>query len=239
MSLSVSDLPSFPGLEIFHASAGGGATEQVYNNLRVRILTLELAPDRTLMRADLAAEYQVSQTPIREALQLLRRDGLVRIYPQSRTVVTRIDLAEIRAAHFLRVALETEVARRLARGCPPEVLTRGRAILRMQETLVGDPGELGTFQELDALFHRTLYMAVGQDPLHRLVRERSGHLDRFRRLAMPDRRKAESIVLGHEAILAAIALGDPAAAEAATRAHLSGTLARLEELGAAFPEYFT
>jgi DNA-binding GntR family transcriptional regulator len=76
----------------------------------------------------LTATYEVSQAPIREAMQLLKQEGLVRIYPRSRTVVTRIDMA-----HFLRVALETEVCRRLSADPDPAAVTRARSIIKMQE----------------------------------------------------------------------------------------------------------
>ncbi|MGO8433620.1 GntR family transcriptional regulator, partial [Rhizobium johnstonii] len=71
-------------------------------------------PDTPLSRTELTETYEVSQTPTRDALQLLPQEGLVRIYPQSSTVVTRIDVLQIYEAHFLLVALETEVCRRPA-----------------------------------------------------------------------------------------------------------------------------
>ena len=87
---------------------------RIYNDLRVRIINFDLKPDTPLSRKELSANYGVSQTPIREALQRLEQEGLVRIFPQSKTVVTRIDQSELREAHFLRVALETEVAQRIS-----------------------------------------------------------------------------------------------------------------------------
>ena len=216
----------------------GGTVQRVYDDLRRRIITLELPPDTTLSRADLTEAYEVSQTPIREAMQLLKQEGLLRIYPQSRTVVTRIDVPQIHEAHFLRVALETEVCRRLAIEGDPSVVTRARSIIRLQEAVADEPEQLAMFQELDEVFHQTLFAGIKRSGLHQLVRERSGHLERVRRLHLPEQGKIRSILAGHHAVVAAIAARDETAAVAAIRDHLCKTVAKLEELRQEFPHYF-
>lgn len=216
----------------------GGTVQRVHDDLRRRIITLELPPDTTLSRAELTEAYGVSQTPIREAMQLLKQEGLLRIYPQSRTVVTRIDVPQIHEAHFLRVALETEVCRRLAIEGEPSVVSRARSIIRLQEAVADEPEQLAMFQELDEVFHQTLFAGIKRSGLHQLVRERSGHLERVRRLHLPEQGKIRSILAGHHAIVEAIAARDEDAAVAAIREHLSKTVAKLEELREEFPDYF-
>jgi DNA-binding GntR family transcriptional regulator len=216
----------------------GGTVQRIYDDLRKRIITIQLPPDTMLSRADLTETYEVSQTPIREAMQLLKQEGLIRIYPQSRTVVTRIDVPQVYEAHFLRVALETEVCRRLAAECDPGTITRARSIIKMQEAVADDPEQLSIFQELDELFHQTLFAGVKRTGLHQLVRERSGHLERIRRLHLPEKGKILSILSGHKAVIEAIAAKDENAAVDAIRDHLSRTVARVEELRQSFPQYF-
>ena len=100
----MTELPSFrPQPDL----AGLAAPDRVYSELRARILAFDLPPGTTLSRADLAEAHGVSQSPIREALQRLRDEGLVLIYPQSRTVVSRIDMRQLFETQFLRVAVET------------------------------------------------------------------------------------------------------------------------------------
>lgn len=220
------------------APVAGGTVQRVYEDLRRRIIRLELPPDTTLARSELTEAYEVSQTPIREAMQLLKQEGLLRIYPQSRTVVTRIDVPQIREAHFLRVALETEVCRHLAVEGDPSVVARARSIIRLQEAVSDEPEQLAVFQELDEVFHQTLFAAIDRGGLHQLVRERSGHLERVRRLHLPEQGKIRSILAGHRAIVDAIAARDEVGAVAAIRDHLSKTIAKLDELREEFPHYF-
>lgn len=219
-------------------SVAGSTVQRVYDDLRKRIITIQLPPDTTLSRTELTETYEVSQTPIREAMQLLKQEGLVRIYPQSRTVVTRIDVPQIYEAHFLRVALETEVCRRLALEPDSPTVMRARSIIKMQEAVADDPEQLSIFQELDELFHQTLFAGVRRSGLHQLIRERSGHLERIRRLHLPEKGKIINILEGHRAIVEAIAAGDETAAIAAIRDHLSRTVSKVEDLRAEFPHYF-
>jgi DNA-binding GntR family transcriptional regulator len=214
------------------------ASQRVYDDLRERIVSLELPPGATLSRVNLAKDYDVSLTPIREAMQRLEQDGLIRIFPQSKTVVTKIDVAQLYEAHFLRVAVEVEVARRLAETPDSAHIKKARAILTMQDTLVGNLEEIGLFNELDEAFHQTLFAGVGQLNLHAMLKAKAGHLTRVRRLDLPKEGKVRTIMKGHWAVLEAIEAGDPLAAQEAMRSHLAGTVRRIEELQRENPDYF-
>jgi len=232
-------LHRFGALGLASAATPQSAAARTLDSLRHRIILMDLPPDTVLSRSDLASEYNVSQTPLREALQKLESEGLVDIYPQSRTVVTRIDPAQIREAHFLRLAVETEVVRRLAEAADPALAARLRTILALQEALAANPAELPAFQELDELFHQTMIAGAGQPGLYALLRARSGHLNRLRRLDLPGPGKIRHILEGHRHIISAIEAHDPEAAKDALRKHLSQTLNRLDLLRAEHPQFFT
>ena len=214
------------------------AATRIYDDLRQKILSLDIPPGTNLLRAELAREYDVSQTPLRDALQRLEQDDLVLIYPQSRTLVTRIDLPKIHQAHFLRVALETEVVRRLAQRGAPEVVARARSVNELQRSVADDRDQLRVFQQLDEYFHRVLFEGLEQDDLHGLIRSRAGHLDRVRRLQGHSDAKITNILDGHQEMLDAIEAQDETAAIAALRAHLHKNLDWVEEFRTRFPDYF-
>ena len=225
-----------PGAQASAVSAT--AAGRVYESLRTRIITLDLPPDTVLSRVELAREYGVSQSPIREAMQRLEQDGLILIYPQSKTVVSRIDVAQLNEAHFLRVAVELEVVRNLALASDEELLNTLDSLLDMQATLVGNERDYALFQEIDDAFHHTLFAAVGQQSLHDLLRARAGHLARARSLDLPTTGKRRAILKAHRAIVDAIREQEPMAAEAAMREHLSGTVQRIDTLQTQYPDYF-
>jgi len=66
----------------------------------------------------------------------------------------------------------------------------------------------------------------------------SGHIDRLRRLNLPDPGKVAEVLKQHEQILRAVEDRNEAAAETAIRSHLSGTLAASEEIRRKYPDYF-
>ena len=175
---------------------------------------------------------------MRDALLQLAQEGLVDIFPQHATLVSRIDIPSATQAHFLRSAIELEVVRTLALA-PADDTAVLRAKLTAQIDLqaalaIADTEE---FIASDQAFPRLLYEAAGAPDLHELVRRRSGHLDRLRRLDLPSPGKAERVVRDHRAIMAALAARDPEAAQAAMRTHLSGTLGRIEDIRARHPDY--
>ncbi|WP_419897298.1 GntR family transcriptional regulator [Roseomonas sp. USHLN139] len=214
------------------------AAEFAYESLREAVISLALPPGAALSRAALAARFGTSQTPVREAIIRLQAEGLVEVVPQSATRVARIDLASAREASFLRLALELEIVRRLAAApeAPELAATLRQELARMRDRLAaGDPPG---FTAADEAFHAALYAAAGVPRLHELVRSRSGHLDRLRRLHLPSPGKAEAVMRQHEALAETILGGDPAAAAAHLQQHLSGTFAEVERIRGAFPAFF-
>jgi len=223
---------------IISGPAPANTAARIYGDLRIRIINLDLKPDTPLSRKELSANYGVSQTPIREALQRLEQEGLVRVFPQSKTVVTRIDQSELREAHFLRVALETEVVRRITAAADRSVVERLRTIVKMQETLAGDVGQTEMFNDLDRAFHRTNFEVLSLRATYVLMSARQGHFARCQRLELPKEGRMEQILADHSKIVDSIESGDPARAAEAMRNHFNGTIRRVSQLSEEFPEYF-
>ncbi|MEZ5935083.1 MAG: GntR family transcriptional regulator [Alphaproteobacteria bacterium] len=215
------------------------ASARVYEALRRQIIGLDLAPDAILDRAEIADAFKVSQSPVREAILRLEQDGLVLSFPQSRTIVSRIDVDRIREEQFLRLSVESEVVRQLAESGEPQTLVKAKGLLRMQQALVGDVEQIELFRQLDDSFHETLFAGVGQISLHRHIVSRSGHLARLRLLELPKKGKMRAVLDAHQAIVDAIFTGDATAAAEAMRRHLSGTISRIEELRQEHPAFFS
>jgi DNA-binding GntR family transcriptional regulator len=212
------------------------AAPQVFERLREAIISLELEPGTPLSRAELAEEFGISQTPIRDALLRLGEEGLVDIFPQHATLVSRIDVDAAQQAHFLRRSIECEIARVLASAPGDDLLARLRAQIDVQMALMGD-SSLREFIGADRAFHRLMYDAAEVPDLYELVQRRSGHVDRLRLLHLPTQGKQQAIVRDHRRIVEAIARGDADGAQRAVRDHLSGTLAQLDAIRKKYPAY--
>src|ERR1044072_6056685 len=75
---------------------------RVYETLRRKLLTLELPPGAALSENELAAAWGVSRTPVREGLILLAEEGLVQVFPQVGSFVSRVDPARVADPDVLR-----------------------------------------------------------------------------------------------------------------------------------------
>jgi DNA-binding GntR family transcriptional regulator len=220
----------------FELDKSQGAALQVYEHLRSAIVTLAFKPGMVLDRNELARCFGVSVTPVRDALLKLEEEGLVDIFPQHGTRVSAVDIDSARHAHFLRLALEVEIARTLARQRDSSLAQGLQALVTRQRHCLAQ-GDVEAFIHTDQAFHERMFHAAHAQDLWRLMRGNSGNMDRLRRLHMQLNGKAESVLAEHAELAAAIGDGDTERAEQCVRRHLSGTLSRLMALREQYPDY--
>ena len=80
--------------------------DYAYETIKKLVLTAELAPDSRISRAELSEELRIGNTPMREAIIRLEKEGLFRIMPQSGTYVSKINIEEVKQAYFVRQNIE-------------------------------------------------------------------------------------------------------------------------------------
>ncbi|MGH6753936.1 MAG: GntR family transcriptional regulator, partial [Bradyrhizobium sp.] len=132
------------------------AAPQVFERLRGMIISLALPPGSPLSRAALAGQFGVSSTPIRDALMRLEEEGLVDVFPQYATVVSRVDVRLAQQAHFLRQAVELEIVRALAASHDETFVADLNAAIAQQQQFA-KAGEFEKFMAADNEFHARLY----------------------------------------------------------------------------------
>ena len=88
--------------------------DEVYNQLMQAILGGEIGPDDRLVQERLAAEMEISRTPVREALLRLEQDGVLVTSPRGGFTLYRMGEGEIRELYQARAAVESQAARILA-----------------------------------------------------------------------------------------------------------------------------
>lgn len=210
------------------------AAPQIYERLREAIITLAMPPGSPLSRTDLMDLYGVSQTPIREALIRLADEHLVDVFAQHKTRVSLIDLRHARETHFLRRSIEIEAVQVLALAKDKSFIAPLERDLEIQHvSLMG--GDMAPYKARSLTFHSTLLAVADMAPLWTLIRSRSGHIDRIRRMDPPD---PATNVVEHIEILAAIAAGSAELAQSLMRAHIGRAFANLEGIREQWPQYF-
>ena len=218
-------------------ASGGSARDQVYVALREGIVSAELEPGRKLSENELADALGVSRTPVREALVRLRDERLVAIVPQLGTFVTLISTDAVADAAFVREALECSAIRLATERTTERDLEELQSNLAAQDRAEAS-GDTEAFDRLDEALHRTLCELSGREIAWSLSRRANGHLDRVRRLSLPEPGYLGEMVIEHRAVVAAVADRDTDRAEAALRHHLRMVLSSLPSIRAAHPDYF-
>ena len=79
----------------------------IYLALRERILSNDIGPGTRLVMREVANQYEASDIPVREALRMLERDGLVETVPYRGARVTTLTAKEVEETYFIRSHLES------------------------------------------------------------------------------------------------------------------------------------
>jgi DNA-binding GntR family transcriptional regulator len=206
----------------------------VYETLRRKVLTLEYPPGSALSENELAAQLGVSRTPVRESLILLAEEGLVQVFPQVGSFVSRVDPARVADAQFLREAVELAALEDMPAELDPDIVTELRQNLRAQRRRGLDVEE---FFALDEAFHHALLRLSGHGNAWATVVAAKGHLDRARRLGL-QATAPPAFTHQHVEILDAVLAGDVSAARAAMRTHLRAVFDDVERIRQRSPQLF-
>jgi len=197
-----------------HAPAFSTATlaQQVYDHLRRSILANAYPPDTPLKEEVLATRFNVSRVPVREALQRLASDGLVRLVPRQGAVVSSLSPKQFLDAYRVREALET-LAIRLA--VPRIGIGEIEELERYQDEMrqAAVAGDAERFFVANAAFHALFVECADNDYLRAIHEPLMDQMRRYRSPSADLRGGLERSLDEHEAILRAVWSGD--AAEAA------------------------
>ena len=184
-----------------------GLGARIYADLRAELVSLERLPGEPISEAELAKSYGFSRTPVREAVRKLADEGLIEIFPQSGTFAARIPLAALPETIVIRKALEETSARLAAeRGQRSQIIALLAQLERQREA--SRAGDRNAFHHADEAFHGAIAEAAGYRGIWTLVEQVKVHVDRYRRLTLPQEGRMTRAIREHAAIAAAIESGD-------------------------------
>lgn len=133
-----------------------------YRAIKEKIVNAEYRPEQFFSEAELVRELGMSRTPIREALNLLDREGLIRVIPKKGVFVRGIALSEIRQIVEFRCLVEPYVLRVYGARCDKKELLR---ITQAMETAL-DEGENDVFYDCDNRFHAVILQSAENRFIH-------------------------------------------------------------------------
>lgn len=188
--------------------------ENIYDALRTEILTCRLMPGEEIREQDLAARYEVSRQPIREALLRLQQDRLVTVQPRQGYQVNPISMKDVRDLFQFRLALEPACVAAAIESADDQTLSsldRFRSI-----------GPEVDFIDYNRAFHDALAAASGNSRMEAAIRDVLDQADRLVRLSVSaiKGRDPQKLVGEHGAIIEAVQRRDVRAARKLISAHV-------------------
>jgi len=209
------------------------STLVIHDELRRAILSGELKQESPVSQVRLAKRFGVSRGPVREALRLLEREGLIEATVNQRARVSPLSIADLEELYAMRIIDEALAIRIGVSRFSERELADIDSILDRMDRLAGV--DIDQWESLHREFHSAL-VAHGGVRLVRTIGQMYDHSERYRRVYITGDPRAWTVGASeHRAILAAARQRDAVAAAAALGRHLSRTA--LSVVALMSPEY--
>lgn len=139
-------------------------TKQVVDHIRRQIVSGQLPPGARVIEREIAEALDVSRGPVREAIRLLEREGLINVRPYSGATVLRIERAEIDEIVTLRRQVEHFAIANAALTRQPQLIADLRTLASRMRT-AHEERDIMALVDLDCAFHQTIAEASGHRTL--------------------------------------------------------------------------
>ncbi|MFN7752586.1 MAG: GntR family transcriptional regulator [Pseudomonadota bacterium] len=217
--------PPATGPGAVRARAGASAVEaarqpaRIMQALAARIVAGQLPPGARITETAVASEFGTSHAPVREALRMLERAGLVEIAPYRGARVREQSVREVTELYEVRAALVGLRARWIARDARRAEFARRLAPQVDQLARLASGGDAAAYAEAALAVNRAFTESVANPWLRGMLESLSMQTARYTRLAMTGRARRMASARAWAALLAAVASGQAARAERIARAN--------------------
>jgi DNA-binding GntR family transcriptional regulator len=192
-------------------------THRIYQAIRESILESPGGPS-TLAERDLAKQYGVSKTPVREALIRLAQEGFIEISPRRGISIPKISVEDLKEVFGVRSALEGLAAEEAARNVPTAALRT----LKDEFHAAAEDKDGPRLYELGEALHNLIMAACNNKRLTSVVGTMRAQIVRYSRLASRLPEQMDRSYRDHLGIIEALEHQDPAGARRAIEDHIKG-----------------
>ena len=202
--------------------------QKAYRILKRAIVRGDLPPNSKLILTEIAKSLGISNTPIREALNKLASEGLVKIIPNRGIIVEEINIDDFQEILQIRAFLDGLISKLATKNILDEEISNLFEIINKMKICVKDDDRLA-YNDLDIEFHDFLLNIAGNKKLKEIYNNLIGHSNRFRlrTLKIPDR--MEKSLNEHLGIALCIQERSSERANSLSQEHINSILCSIEE----------
>ncbi len=220
-------------MKIIHNSLN----DVTYNKIREDIMNMTLEPGTDVSVQKLSERYGVSRTPVREAVVRLQQSGLVEIYPQRKTVVSKIDIDRVQEEWFIRTTLESAVIDEFIRKCSELVADTLQELVNKQKRYL-DRDHFMEFYLKDNRFHQLIFETADKSLSWQTIEDTASHYNRIRLLYGKMEGNGQETIKEHECIVKAARKRDVEAMRAVVEEHSYHLLNQVKVMMKQYPQFF-
>jgi DNA-binding GntR family transcriptional regulator len=192
--------------------------EYAYVKIRQAIREGKIKPGQRMRETELAENFAISRTPIREAIRRLTGEGLIEDVARRGLAVTQFTMAQVRELYFLRGVLEGAAASQAAQIASPSEIKAMEEIIGLSRAVVDQPAETA---RLNLHFHRSIHEAARNQYLTSALKHLADSLSLLPGTTFEVAGRATVALSEHREIIVAIKKHDGAKAEAVARNHIA------------------
>ncbi|WP_170007905.1 GntR family transcriptional regulator [Bacillus fonticola] len=174
--------------------------EQFYQRIKQMIFDGKYQPGERINETQLAKQFSVSKSPVREAIRILEKEGLLEI-KNTKLVVYEPTLKDVKDIYFCRMALESfavDLTTRIATESQLDEL--GNLLLNTEKAIKSCKGS-STIIELNEQFHTLILQFTDNSRIQKQVNDLKGLIHYYRVLNFKGKNRAEDILGQHHDIL--------------------------------------
>ena len=146
-------------------------SEQIENMLKEQILSGTLAPGQQLSVQELASKWEVSGTPIRDAIQRLEKIGFLKVAPRRGVYVNTMDKRTFKDIFELRIAMECLAAETATERIPQDELDDMARVFATAKQQYEETGNIELLEKNDSLIHDTIIKYSDNEKLIQIMNE--------------------------------------------------------------------
>lgn len=225
-------------MKIYDYIMGKTNSSFAYRMLKENILKLDLKPGEEIKELYLSEMLEMSRTPIREALILLKNEKLIETFPQSGTFVSKIDREKFKNGRMLRICIEKKMLELACESFPDEYLKQLEENIKKQEYILNTTRDYVEFHKLDLQFHKLIFQGVNYLALFDITNSNFSDYIRVRQLNSSNKIKDDYVLNGHKKIYEIIKNKTPEFIETTLINHFSRLEEKLKFLIDEYPFYF-
>lgn len=229
-------------MEIYEMPRLEGETNSdfVYRSLRESIIRITLRPGEIISEPLLQNYFQMSRSPIREALSILKHENLLSVAPKSRTQVVLMNKSLLLESRYLRCVMEEKVLKRILEKEDTEPLQQKlkQIMDEAEDAMEHRASAVKVIFDYDSLFHRTVFEYAGFNYLWDMIRTYNIQYSRFLNLYVEEKLYGESFLPDHRKLIQRIKDRDWPHLEQYVNDNYVHVEGYLRELETKHPSYF-